>query len=485
MSNLLLEVAMLPLVEFPEIVEHYAPSFGEVFSAQAMVQFKRYITGLIVSENKTIEGMNRLFVNESRDQSSLNRLLTESPYSLSALNAARLELLNHVPGTQLKPRGVLSIDDTLLTHYGQHFAGIALLFDHSEQSYVWAHNLVTLHYSDDLTDYPVLFQLWKPADLERIEQGLLAAGVELKASKQALKARDPRKWRQYLLGVWKRHADQPKVAALYDSKLEIAKHFLTEWRQLYPQLDLPVVFDDWYTQPAFCAHLDETLQLGYVGTLSGDNDKVLLQDGEMTLNAFAQRLKQAHLQAIASTGQSTEKPKFQPVTIQYKGHTEQYYSYCNTHRIRTFTKKQRLVINYRQADLSDQPVFYISNRLYWHAHGITRIRRHRWPVEVYHEEGKAEGLDQYQLRDFRAIERHIALVAVAYSLLRAAQHDTVLLHKLQRQLELELEGSAAFWRRCTQAQCLWSLALFIATGVSQGQSLHTIMTPLLRTLTAA
>ena len=42
------------------------------------------------------------------------------------------------------------------------FEGIALLFDHSEQSYVWAHNLVTLHYSDDLTDYPVLFQLWKP-----------------------------------------------------------------------------------------------------------------------------------------------------------------------------------------------------------------------------------------------------------------------------------------------------------------------------------
>jgi hypothetical protein len=39
---------------------------------------------------------------------------------------------------------------------------IAKLFDHVTGGYVWAHNLVTLHYSDDGTDYPVEFQLWQP-----------------------------------------------------------------------------------------------------------------------------------------------------------------------------------------------------------------------------------------------------------------------------------------------------------------------------------
>ena len=111
------------------------------------------------------------------------------------------------------------------------------------------------------------------------------------------------------------------------------------------------------------------------------------------------------------------------------------------------------MINYRRADLSDDPVFYISNRLVWQAAGITRIRRHRWPVEVYHEEGKAEGLDQYQLRDFSAIERHVALVAVVYSLLRAAQHDPDL-HTASTSTQGELEGSAASWRRAAQAQSL-------------------------------
>ena len=122
----------------------------------------------------------------------------------------------------------------------------------------------------------------------------------------------------------------------------------------------------------------------------------------------------------------------------------------------------------------------VSNRLDWQAIGITRIRRHRWPVEVFHEEGKAEGLDQYQLRDFDAIQRHVAFVAVVYSLLRAAQHDPNLHAKLQRQLKITLDGSPAAWRRITKAQCLWSLSMFISSGLTQGQTLQQILEPLIR-----
>jgi hypothetical protein len=464
---------MVPLVAFPEIVEHYAPYFAEVFSAEALIQFKRYISGLIVSENKTVEGINRLFVHESRNQSSLNRLLTVSPFGRVGLNQARLAMLDSVPGTRLKPKGVLSVDDTLLTHYGDQFEQIAKLYDHSEGRYVWAHNLVTLHYSDEQTDYPLLFELWRPADLATIEQGLQAVGIKLKASKQVLKSSELAKWRQYLLGVWRRHQNQPEVVALYDSKFRIAERLLQQWVELYPTLKLPVTFDSWYTQPGFC-HFIDRLGLPYVGTLT-DEAELVLKTGRERLDTFAERLKQQHLTAIEQ-GQAAV---FQPLTIRFKGEKEQYYSYCQTHRLHNFGKV-RLVINHRQADLADNPVFYLTNRLQWQAKGITRIRRHRWPVEVYHEEGKAEGLDQYQLREFEAIERHIALVAVVYSLLRAAQQDQLLQHKLQSELKLELEGSVPFWRRATQAASLWSLALFISAGLAQGQSLPQLMAPLLR-----
>jgi DDE superfamily endonuclease len=469
---------MLPLVEFPELVRHYAPYFETVFSADAFVEFERYISGLIVSENKTVDGINRLFVNESRNQSSLNRLLTESPFSLDDLNRARLTLMSSLPGTQLKRNGVLSVDDTFLIHYGEHFDQIAHLVDPTTGDYVWAHDLVNLHYSDDDTDYPAWFQLWKPTDVEALEQGLVAAGLQLKASKQALKTEAPHKWRNYLQGVWRRHQNQPEVAALYQSKLLIAEHLLAEWVEAYPQLNLPVTFDNWYTQPGFCRYLDKTLHLPYVGTLA-ESDHVLLKRGTLRLDEFAEHLKQEHRAAVKRGG----SPIFKPITIRYKGTKERYYSYCATHRIANFGK-QRLVINYGEADLSDSPMFFLSNRLSWQAPGITRIRRHRWPVEVYHEEGKAEGLDRYQVRDFQAIERHIGLVAVVYSLLRAAQHDPALQNKLQRQLKLDLEGSVAFWRRATQAQSLWSLGLVISAGLAAGQSLRTILAPLLRAICA-
>jgi len=464
---------MLPLVAFPELVEHYAPYFDDVFSAEALIQFKRYISGLIVSENKTVDGINRLFIHESRHQSSLNRLLTESPFSLTAVNESRLSVLDSVPDTRLKPKGVLSVDDTLLTHYGHHFEQIAKLYDHAQDRYVWAHNLVTLHYSDDQTDYPLLFELWRPADLDRLEQGLPAAGVKIKASKLALKSSDPKKWRQYLVGLWRRHQHKAEVAVLYDSKLRIAERQLQRWIEMHPTLKLPVTFDSWYTQPGFCHFIDQA-GLPYVGTLTNDTELVL-KTGRERVDDFSARLKQEYLDRI----KSAQAPVFKPVTIRFKGQSETYYSYCRTHRLHNFGKV-RLVINHRQADLSDNPVFFIANRLAWQAAGITRIRRHRWPVEVYHEEGKAEGLDQYQLRDFEAIERHVALVAVVYSLLRAAQYDIVLQRKLQGELKFELEGSVPFWRRVSQAHSLWSLALFISTGLTQGQTLHEVMAPLLR-----
>jgi len=466
---------MIPVVAFPEVVEKYGPYFEKVFSAEALIEFKRYISGLLVSENKTVDGINRLLVVESRNQSSLNRLLNESPFSLECLNQARLDVLWSLAATQMKPKGVFSIDDTLLSHYGQEFEQIAKLWDHVSGTYVWAHDLITIHYSDEETDYPVLFQLWQPVDLDKLEQGLRDAQIPLKASKEAWKTSDPQKWRGYLLGVWQRRLKaHPEIRSLYDSKLILVQNMLQTWVKQHPTELHPVTFDNWFTQPAFCRFLDQELKLAYVGTLA-ESDKINRKDGQTTVKEFAEHLKQEHLDALQQHG----KPVFRKIHIPYKGTEEVYYSYCNTHHIHNFGK-QRLVINYRQADLSDTPTFFISNRLIWQAEGITRIRRHRWPVEVYHKEGKAEGLDQYQLRSFKAIERHVALVAVVYSLLRAAQHDPSLRDQLQRQLKIKFEGHPAAWRHASQAQALWSLALLISSGLAQGQSLQQLMAPLLR-----
>jgi len=245
---------MIPLLDIPEIVQHYAPYFRWVFSEAAFLQFQRYISGLIVSENKTIEGINRLFVLETRNQSSLNRLLRESPFSVEALNEARLHLLEDQPETRIKARGVLSVDDTLLSHYGRCFEQITWLYDPALRCHRWAHNLVGLHYSDEQTDYPMGFCLWKPADLDWIESGLRAAGVPIKASKEVLKQDDPKKWRPYLLGLWRRKQNKAEVKRLYKSKLVLAEELLRGFVAVHPAAKLPVAFDSWRRAAGLLPH---------------------------------------------------------------------------------------------------------------------------------------------------------------------------------------------------------------------------------------
>ena len=72
--------------------------------------------------------------------------------------------------------------------------------------------------------------------------------------------------------------------------------------------------------------------------------------------------------------------------------------------------------------------------------------------------------------------------AVVYSLQRATQHDPCLHHKFQRLFKVRLEGNPAAWRRVSQAQALWCLGLFISSGLTQGQSLCQILTPLIQTM---
>jgi hypothetical protein len=63
---------MLLLVEILDIVQPYAPFFAPVFAPKARRQFQGYISGLMVSDNQTVGGINRLCVLDLCHQSSLN-----------------------------------------------------------------------------------------------------------------------------------------------------------------------------------------------------------------------------------------------------------------------------------------------------------------------------------------------------------------------------------------------------------------------------
>ena len=453
---------MVPLVKPLEVVDHYAGAFKDVFSVREMEQLKRYLSGLMISPNKTVEGINRLFILDVQDQSTLNRFLTDSSFDVEALNSHRVKWMQECPQTAFKQaaenKGVLILDDTLLTHYGSHFEKVAWLYDHVNKNYSWAHCLVNLHYSDDETDYPIHFRIWEPAKSEDIEAALLDIGFKFKASRLEHKQADPRGWRQYIVQAYGYQRSKPEekrrgLRGVHQSKITLAKQLLEAFFKAYPQVDLPVSFDSWYTCEELCEYIDKVLQRAYVGTLK-EHDFLLIgpQQQKVSCGDFAAQLVEKHQKALAAG----EKPIFEKIGIHYKGQKEQYLVYCQTHQVSNLGK-QRLVIAFSKDDLSSTPCFYISNRMHWRGGGILRIRRHRWPIEVYHEEGKAEGLDEYQIRQFSAITKHVACIALSYSMLKRVQFDAALLNKLSWKPSQECT-SLAFWRRVMTTDAL--LALF-------------------------
>ncbi|TAK37471.1 MAG: hypothetical protein EPO28_11845 [Saprospiraceae bacterium] len=122
-------------------------------------------------------------MNDSRHQASFNKFFNCQNFDLEEVNQARQDMLHGNPGTCFKEKGVMSVDNSLLKHYGRHFDKIYCHYDYVHKCYRWAHDLVTLHYSDDLTDYPVLYRLWEPPDLEAVANYLRDHGFVINGQK--------------------------------------------------------------------------------------------------------------------------------------------------------------------------------------------------------------------------------------------------------------------------------------------------------------
>jgi hypothetical protein len=137
---------MPTIVDFPTVVKEALAVFGEVFNTEAARRhFAEYLTGLMVAENKTVSGINREFA-LTTDQSCLNRWLTEVQWEVQALNDKRLAWLQQAPQTRYSSRGVIAIDNTLVTHEGKLIEEVGWFWDHADQRHVIAHDYVISNY---------------------------------------------------------------------------------------------------------------------------------------------------------------------------------------------------------------------------------------------------------------------------------------------------------------------------------------------------
>jgi len=159
--------------EFEKALEAFRPHFG----APAFEHFKRYVLGLIVSENVTIEGINRIFI-QAGHPSSLNRFLTAGIWKQQEVNDSRIDMLK-IQGA-LGGKGWLAVDDTLTHKTGKKIEGVGIYWDHSEKRYVLAHNIVTVEFVNPKGDsHPLDFRLYLKREQSREKRVPFKTKIEL------------------------------------------------------------------------------------------------------------------------------------------------------------------------------------------------------------------------------------------------------------------------------------------------------------------
>ena len=172
--------------------------FRNCFYERSFELFVRYVTGLMLSENKTVEGLNGIFTHKT-DQSNLNRLLTEYPW----LKRDFSDELKHL----LKRNRVFSsfsffiLDDTLLEKVGKHIESGGYHHDHTKNSYVYGHQIVTSGYIFRSEFYPFLLELYTQEDSCKKEHIIFKTKVQI-AIEILTKALDFHKPSVVLIDSW-------------------------------------------------------------------------------------------------------------------------------------------------------------------------------------------------------------------------------------------------------------------------------------------
>lgn len=108
---LCVEGFMPAIIEFPQVVQNAVKRFGHIFANEPERQhFGEYLTGLLLAQKKTVNGMNAEFA-QTTDQSCLNRWITSVDWSIEELNEERLQFHQEDASTRYSEHGTIAVDD--------------------------------------------------------------------------------------------------------------------------------------------------------------------------------------------------------------------------------------------------------------------------------------------------------------------------------------------------------------------------------------
>ncbi len=400
----------LPIVAPAPIVTAHADIFRDLFENRCQFRhFQHYLTGLIVLDNKSLANVTRCVL-ESADKTNLSRFFSEAPWLQDRVNDRRVEyLLQQTQAVRgLKADAVLILDDTLCEHVGSVFDYVDRHYNHGDDTYPRAHNPVTSHYVSGPVRFPLDLRLYRR--YEELTQWEVfvhkhfpdcAIPTTKKERARLHKAVDP-----VLL-------DDPDFQHLHQqfrTKIDLGIELLeAAIRHKVPFRVL--LFDSWYLA-------DELVSIARY--YKKDWVSLLKKNRNLETNSFV--LKDTAGQPIRLAGPHIAVEDLVPLIppTAYRAMTvgdKTYWTFTLAVRLPGLGKV-RLVVSFKNAELTGTYVVLVSNRVDWNAQRLLTLYMQRWPIETFYQDGKGHlGLDEYRMRNAEAIQKHWCLVFVAYSFL--------------------------------------------------------------------
>jgi hypothetical protein len=347
---------------------------------------------------------------DSADKSNLSRFFSEAKWSGAEVNQYCLEYMLQETSKQRRSakHSVLPIDDTLCEHVGSLFEYVDKHYNHSDQSYPLAHNLVTAHYVSGAVRFPVDFRLYRRYEEFTQWETFVAKHFANETIPRQKKARN--KFRRRVEPTLLADDEFRLLHEAFQTKITLA----TELVAYAIVNELPfatVLFDSWYMAPELLAVLKQ-------------HDKNWISILKMNRNVLTSSfvLKEAIGQPIRFEKSKIQVKDLVPliptsafISVVVDGHT--YYCFSKNVRLPSLGKV-RLVISFDNPECKGTCVVLVTNCLSWSAQKIIATYLLRWPIETFYQDIKQHlGLDDYRMRDIKAIQKHWSLVFVAYSFL--------------------------------------------------------------------
>ncbi len=389
---------MLPLVGIPKTVAQFLKQYRNVFCKEAgWKHISRYINGLLMSPNKTLQGIYSQLVQDGKEKVS-RRAMHEAVFEAGWKQEKLMEQHRRVisPIHQGKGREIIALDWTFSYHpYSEKIFAAKEAYDYVNRCWSCYQTVVTASISNGQRVDGIAVEVQYP-NYEKEELAYLE--MTLKDNYEQME-----QVRERLLELL--HYQKNRLA--YRKRTEIAV-------DIVGQLE----------REGKCPHADYAFDQG---VLSRPLTKIIEESGKHWVTEIERSrniMWNAQWQRVERVAEElkTEHPEsFRHKLVRCRnGEQREIWAFTKVVRLKKYGRK-RLVIIHEKPDLSDSPRFLLTDALHWDASRVFATWTYRWSVEIFHEFSKQfVGFESAQLRNEEAVKRHFCLSCVAQSILQQA-----------------------------------------------------------------